>query len=179
MRGNGHTRSHCEMSKVGERGMCISKYCTQYGSLSREVQKCGSLKAPDVRRWDPMATDRVKQKTRRCDMCEHSRVTGQARSRAEGPAWRVRHNETGQRKRPRSGRDGGTGAQKKHTRAAHRMMPSARCCGSSSLRIAWESHVYLRGHRRSNRRLWAGTRALPQRPFGPRGEGSPPLGPRG
>ena len=41
--------------------------------------------------------------------------------------------------------------------AAHRMMPSARCCGSSSLRIACESHVYLRGHRRRIRRLWAGT----------------------
>ena len=142
--------------------VCI-KYRTVYyiryfftGSLGR----CKWLpEGPDVRRWRLTGLKKTKV---RCV----SAVTGQARSRAEGPAWRVRHNETGQRKRPRTGRDGGTGAPKKHRRAAHRMMPSARCCGSSSLRIAWESHVYLRGHRRSNRRLWAGTRALPQRLFG-------------
>ena len=109
-------------------------------------------------------------------------ATGRARSRAKGPVWRVRHNESDQRKRDSEPAETAVTLpqrEKSQRRDAHRMMPSARCCGSSSLRIAWESHVYLRGHRRSNRRLWAGTIVLPQRPFGPRGEGSPPLGPRG
>ena len=93
-----------------------------------------------------------------------SGATGQVRLRAKGPAWRACHNVNGQETANRQRRHYRSAKTPKR-RAAHRLMPSTRCCGSSSLRIAWESHVYLRGQRRPNWRLWAGTRAPAQHRF--------------